>query len=1512
MASLLKFVCPEPCFQYKFTFVTLPLKPCRKRRNPTSGGVRSAGGRVCARRGRDSRYAPFDVRAKFTLVDAELRIRQVVAEWAGAATLGQLLDAAATPLPHRDAPVAVDGHLFGLATPIDRCGLHDGSVLSLSATYAQAHAPTDPSAYLHLAVINGAGAGETVALTVGRSVVGRFEDSTLVVADPAVSGHHLALYVDAAGAVVIEDLGSSNGTTVDGVALTGRAALSQGQLIRLGDTLVEVRPGQAADAVVQPTGGILELRRPPRLLDAPLDATVAWPTEPGPPGRQTLPLAAALAPLAIGLVLYVTTQNVLTLLLVGMSPLMAVINLVSSRRTGKARHRKDMAAYVVALDRAEVDLAEAIGRESVMRRHAAPDAATILSTVTGPRRRLWERRRWDADFLELRLGLADLPSVVRRMEAGPFATQPLEPVDAPMVPAVLSLRDLGVLGVAGDPARIGPVASSLVAQVVCQSGPADVQLVVLAGESPTAEARWGWTRWLPHAMSEDTGGPVAIGSTRETIEARVADLTALIERRRSAAEAQRGRLESTDWPRVLVVLDPAYDLRRVAGVDILLQHGPALDIFALCLEESVGYLPVECRAVLDVGPRTAGVLRRSGEPDLAPIALDLVTERWCEAIGRALAPLRDPEALTAGGAIPTSVRLVDLLDLQRLDPVAMLEAWERAGRSTAGVVGVGVDGPVSLDLRIDGPHGLVAGTTGAGKSEFLQTLVAALAVSNRHDALNFLLVDYKGGSAFRDCARLPHTVGVVTDLDGHLTERALASLSAELKRRETLLAHGGAKDIDDYVDMGEPVGALPRLLIVIDEFAGLVAELPEFVTGLVGIAQRGRSLGIHLILATQRPSGVVSPEIRANTNLRIALRVTSPAESVDIIDAPDAARITPMTPGRAYAMTGHSALTAFQSARVGGRATAVETERGPEVAVADVAWTDEGRTIRLATSGPTGDVDPADTDLARLVEVLIDACSRSGIPAQPQPWLAPLPDVLRLGELLDGEPPTAGRLPPIPYGLVDLPAQQRQEPAVYDVERSRHLVIGGSSGSGRTMTLRALAVGLASMLHPADVWLYAVDCGGGELRRLAELPHCGAVVTRTEQDRTDRLLTRLHSEMGRRLERLAADGHTDVSEQRVAVDPAERLPYIVVLLDRWEGFLSTFDSVDGGRLTDLVLDLAREGGSAGIRLIISGDRSVLMGKLPTMIDERIALSLADRNEYSVGGFDVRKVPNPMEPGRAVRSPDTAELQVAVPGAGASGAEQAAAVTGLVAAWRERHVSLPARLAPFRVDTLPTEVDAATMAGYLGTRPETPQWALLGLGGDELAAVGVDVRAAGGFVVAGPRRSGRSTAMLVMAESMLAGGCPVLAFCPRISPLRRLRGRTGVIGVVDGDDPRPEDVVEMLNKATDALAVFVDDAMLLNNAPIADLLDNVAREGPDMGHALVIAGNPDELMRPMRGFIYSVCQSRTGLMLCPENHNQGELLGARLPRSAVFRAPAGRGIFVDNGELELLQVPLPAE
>ena len=285
-----------------------------------------------------------------------------------------------------------------------------------------------------------------------------------------------------------------------------------------------------------------------------------------------------------------------------------------------------------------------------------------------------------------------------------------------------------------------------------------------------------------------------------------------------------------------------------------MRDGPGVGVHAVCLDTDERLLPAECQAVVVAEPGGLRVQQAMTDA-IRQVRPDAAHPGWCLPLARSIAPVRDVSDSDEASMLPDSARLLDVLDMEPPAAAVIAARWRGHGRSTFVIVGESYDGPFGIDLRKDGPHALIAGTTGSGKSELLQTIVASLAVANRPDEMTFVLVDYKGGSAFADCAQLPHTVGMVTDLDPHQVERALASLSAELTRREHILAAAGAKDIEDYQLLVDERQArpLPRLVIVIDEFASMVRDLPDFVSGMVNIAQRGRSLGIHLILGRSGP-----------------------------------------------------------------------------------------------------------------------------------------------------------------------------------------------------------------------------------------------------------------------------------------------------------------------------------------------------------------------------------------------------------------------------------------------------------------------------------------------------------------------------------------------------------------------------------------------------------------------------------------------------------------------------------
>jgi S-DNA-T family DNA segregation ATPase FtsK/SpoIIIE len=701
----------------------------------------------------------------------------------------------------------------------------------------------------------------------------------------------------------------------------------------------------------------------------------------------------------------------------------------------------------------------------------------------------------------------------------------------------------------------------------------------------------------------------------------------------------------------------------------------------------------------------------------------------------------------------------------------------------------------------DGPHGLVAGTTGSGKSELLQTFVAALAAVNRPDELTFVLVDYKGGSAFKDCVDLPHTLGMVTDLDSHLVQRALTSLAAELTRREHLLAEAGAKDLPEYQGMRRrtpELAPVPRLVMVIDEFATLFREIPDFIPGLVSIAQRGRSLGIHLVLATQRPAGVVSSDIRANTNLRIALRVTDSSESQDVIDTKDAVSISPATPGRALARLGHGTVVPFQTAYAGtplrGAKPSPEPREPEPVEESRVwgtalHWQRLGRAVGLpgtAESEPGGDPAPdlgADgipTDLNALVEALSEAAELAGCVPQPSPWLPALgPDVL-IDDLPQPDAPGGARLAPVSWGLSDLPEAQAQLPVRLDLAEFGHLYVIGIPRSGRSQVLRTMAGALAQGHSSADVHLYGIDFAGGALTALGVLPHCGAVVPRGDIERLERLFAKLDAELERRQELLTGHHASNLTELREIVAAGARPAHIMLFVDGWDALIEAVADHNGGRLVEQLNRLLREGAAAGLHVVATSERALLSGRATALNDNKLLLRLNDRTDYHAVGKRSRDMPDIIQPGRGWTSDGGTEIQVALLAPGAAGQDQAEALRRIGAEATRRDAGLPADRRPARIGTLPVKVTFTDAYEKVGKEFRRPMWGLLGLGGDDVSPVGVDFAdTSPTFSVVGPPGSGRSTTLASLAVSLLASGTRLVILAPRESPLRTLGNHPGV-------------------------------------------------------------------------------------------------------------------------------------
>jgi DNA segregation ATPase FtsK/SpoIIIE, S-DNA-T family len=1158
----------------------------------------------------------------------------------------------------------------------------------------------------------------------------------------------------------------------------------------------------------------LQFRRSPRLATPKMpggEVHLEPPPEiprviPGNIVQKILPLVMIVA--VLGMVAFVfTTGDAKSNPVFLLFPIMMLVSTVGmfaggrGRGQAKAEMNEDRKDYLRYLGQMRQRAREAAQEQRAALEWSHPDPGALWSIASS--RRMWERRIGDPDFCHVRIcrGSQRLATRLVAPQTGPV--DELEPITTlalrqfvrahslvPDLPISLSVRGFAAVGIGGEHAPSRGLVRAMVAQLATFHTPEDLLIaVVTAGRS---KADWEWVKWLPHVQHPslvDGVGP------RRMMAASLAQIEELLgEQLRDRPRFARNAPTHGDGPHIVIVVDGG----EITGAEQIIVEEGLAGVTLIDLSDSLGtlitrrglQLAIEGSAI---GARAAAGIELFGTTDSLGVA-------QAEAVARTLCPYRigGPESEDADEPLLGNSGLLELLGLPA-DPRAfdVTQAWRpRPIRDRLRVpIGIGECGqPVELDIKEAaqegmGPHGLCVGATGSGKSEFLRTLVLGLIATHSSSVLNLVLVDFKGGATFLGMEDAPHVAAVITNLADDLTQvtRMQDALAGELNRRQELLRSAGnfanVKDYEKARENGADLDPLPALFIVIDEFSELLAQKPEFIDLFVAIGRLGRSLQMHLLLASQRLEEGKLRGLESHLSYRIGLKTFSAGESRAVLGVPDAYELPPV-PGSGYLKFDTTSMERFKAAyvsgpyRVGGgvaiaSSVAVTSDRRPRLFVpdyVDLLPEPELPSSQEVVDAPAGPGLPAppvgNITEPSVLEIVVSRLRGQGPPAH-EVWLPPLKTPPSLDQLLPplsvtedrGLSPAGffgnGRLA-VPVGIVDKPYEQRHDLLWADFSGATgHAVVTGGPQSGKSTLLRSMLVSLALTHTAEEVQFFCIDFGGGTLASLDGLPHSGGVAGRGEPDTVRRIIAEVTGVLAAREKRfrsLSIDSMADFRARKQRGQPlgqTEQLredPFgdVFLVIDGWHNFRQEFDVTD---LEMRVVNLATLGLSYGVHVMIGATRwAEIRPALKDLLGTRFELRLGDPGESDIDRRVAINVPQG-RPGRGL-SREKLHFLAALPriDAVASAQDVGAGVADAVArirdAWHGRR-GPRVRLLPERI---PYEQLPARQAQH-------PHLIPIGINEAELAPTYLDFAAEPHFLCFADGESGKTNLLRTIARGI---------------------------------------------------------------------------------------------------------------------------------------------------------------
>ncbi|MFC0190215.1 type VII secretion protein EssC [Fictibacillus aquaticus] len=1271
-------------------------------------------------------------------------------------------------------------------------------------------------------------------------------------------------------------------------------------------------------------------RRTPRMIyELPKDkVTMSFPSQEGEEqnrGLWLIIMPPVLMILVMGIVALVQPRGIFIIV----SMVMFATTLVTSsvqyfKERGNFKRRKERRrkVYTVYLDNKRKELQELAEKQKMVLDYHFPSFERMKYMTREISDRIWERSPESHDFLQIRLGTGTLPSSYTiNLNAGDMANREIDDLleqsqrmekvyrEVENVSVTVNLSS-GAMGLVGKENIVKNEIHQIIGQLAFFHSYHDVRFVFIFNEKDYKQ--WEWAKWLPHFQMPNgyAKGMIYNEKSRDQLLSSFYEML-----RERDMEEDKEKLRFSPHI-VFIVMDQELIAEHVI-LEYLEGEYSHLGISVIFAAETKESLAENVHTLVRyINDKEGDILIQEKKAVQIPFHLDEHYRENNEDYARMLKTLDHQVGMT--NSIPNSVSFLGMLKAKEVDELPIEQNWLTRQSSKSLAVPVGLKGKedlVELNLheKAHGPHGLLAGTTGSGKSEFLQTYILSLAVHFHPHEVAFLLIDYKGGGMAQPFKNMPHLLGTITNIEGskNFSSRALASIKSELKRRQRLFDQYEVNHINDYTTLykrGQAADPLPHLFLISDEFAELKSEEPEFIRELVSAARIGRSLGVHLILATQKPGGVIDDQIWSNARFKVALKVQDAADSREILKNADASSIT--VTGRGYLQVGNNEVyELFQSAWSGAPYQAESFEAEDEVALV----TDYGLIPLSDVTANDGDKKETEAEIDVVVDKIEELQQKMGIRKLNSPWLPPLDSRLSKTSSEDE------RSNEIYLGMIDEPEKQSQSPYIYELMDDGNIGIFGSSGYGKSHTVLRILLSMAEKMSPEELHYYLFDFGNGTLLPLKQLPHTADYFLMDEEHKIEKFLRLLKDEIARRKQLFQQKEVSSIKMYNAMSE--EKLPLQFITIDN-------FDLVKE-ELPDIEMQMtqfARDGQSLGIYMIftatrINSVRQSLMNNLKT----KIVHYLMDSTEaYMILGR-VPFSPEPI-PGRAIIKSEEAHFsQIYLP---AEGADDYELLENMKQKIQDIKVKYQDAQAPRAIPMLPSELTMVSFTQYTEGMQQ-PGVLPIGLDEEHVEPVYVDFVRNKHCLIVGQAQKGKTNALKVLLNTILLQDTQHIGMFDAIDrglssyateeKVSYLETKENIAAWLDGVEElfkeREKEYVQSIQSGTlhqlsySQIYFIIDGYSRFTQTTDSMLQDRMSRFMKNYSHLgfnVIVSGNNNEITKGFDAFTTEIKQIRQALVLMKKSEQTLLTLPYNRKEEDIH---AGFGYFVENGKETKIQIPL---